>query len=205
MKNEAWSFPFFRYSREGEFLNTTGKPTSLAVGSSIPLPPAAGGWGIFDPRPVYSVGLSGLLAGGAEEEAAWSERRFAAKFFPSHGGAPWSFVVESSSSLSSLDLRSGEFVAPSPASAWRSRQISSNKKKEVMLLLAVKMVVRDVSSLELATGDFPSVEGLRLIQAIKGRSGGGAPPAASGSPSASGSRGPCCIFPLLLERSVRTG
>jgi hypothetical protein len=65
------------------------------------------------------------------------------------------------------------------------------KDEEVMWSLATKMVVRGVRSQELATSDFPPAEGLYLIQAIKGCSGGGAPP------STSGSRGLGCIFFLL--------
>ena len=190
-------------------MNTTGKSTSLAVGSSIPCPPAAasaaGGWGIVDPRPVYSVGSSRLLAGGAEELAALSARRFGTRPVLSGGGAPRSSAVEASSSPSSQLFGSVELVTPSPASAWRSSRSSLNKKEERMLNLAMKMVVRGVGSLEPATGDFPSAEGLGLNQAIEGHSGGGAPPAASCSSSTSGSRGPRCNFFFLLDLSVRTG
>jgi hypothetical protein len=108
-----------------------------------------------------------LPAGGAEEAAVRLARCFAAKLILSSGGALWSPAVESSPSPSSQVLGSIEFVNPSPALVWQSIR-SSLKKEEVMWCLAMEMVVQGVGSLELATGDFPSTEGMYLIQAIKG-------------------------------------
>jgi hypothetical protein len=58
-------------------VTTSVPPTSPASIRSIPHPPAAapaaGGWGIDGSRRVYSVGCSGVAAGGAVEAAAWSD------------------------------------------------------------------------------------------------------------------------------------
>ena len=54
-----------------------------------------------------------------------------------------------------------------------------------------------------ATGDFPSAERPYLIQAIERCSSGGAPLAASGSSSTSGSGGPVCNISFSLDLYVR--
>jgi hypothetical protein len=180
----------------------------LAVGSSIPPPPAAapaaGGRGIVDPRLVHSVGYSRWPAGGAEKVVVRSAWRFEMELVLFDGGALRSSAVELSSSPSSRIRGSVEFVKPSPAAAWRSSRSSKNKEKEVMRSPAMEVGCGGVSSQELATGDFPSAEGLHLIQAIKGCSGGGAPLAASCSSSTSGSSGHDCNLFFFLNLSVRT-
>jgi hypothetical protein len=121
------------------------------------------------------------------------------------GGALRSSAVELSSSPSSRIRGSVELVKPSPAAAWRPGRFVLNKEKEMKWSLAMEMEGRGVSSLELASGDFPAAEGLYLIQAIE-RYGGGAPPAASSSTSTSGSSGLICNFYLLkLDLYVRMG
>ena len=119
-------------------------------------------------------------------------------------------VVELSTSPSSWVFGSVELGSPSPATAWRLRRIFELNKEEVRCGLAVKMLGYGVGSLEPATGDFPSAQGVLLIQAIEGSNGGGAPPASSwSSSSSSGSRGswswgPACNFNLVLDLSVRS-
>jgi hypothetical protein len=134
--------------------------------------------------------------------SAW---RVATDLVPFDGGALRSFAVEIPSFPSSRVYGSVEFVKPYPASLWRPARNLLNKEKEKKWSLAMKMESRGVSSLELATGDFPAAEGLYLFQAIERYGGGGAPPAASSSASSSGSSGADCNFSLLLDLSVRTG
>ena len=177
----------------GVFLNRARRSTSHAGGASIPCPPAAasaaGGWGIGVPRPVHSVGISGWPAGGAEEEVVRSARRFVEELTLSGGGALWSSAVEFPHSPSSRIPGSVEFVSPSPALAWRSGRIVKEKKKGVIRSLAMELTACGVGSLEPATGDFPSVQGMHPNQVFEGCRCGGAPPAASRSSSTSGSTG----------------
>jgi hypothetical protein len=132
------------------------------------------------------------------------------ELFPSGDGSLRGAVVELSTCSSLGVSGSVEFGSPSPAMAWRLRWILKTNKVEVMCGLAVKMCGHGVGSLEPATGDFPSAEGVLLIQAIERSNGGGAPPAALwSSSSSSGSRGsrswgPVCIFNLVLDLSVRS-
>ena len=132
-----------------------------------------------------------------------SARRFVVKLILSGGGVLRSAAVESSPSPSSRVFGSVGFGFPSPVSAWRSSRRSELLKMEVVFDLAMKMVARGVGSLEPATGDFPSAEGLLSIQAIKECSGGGAPPAASGSSSTSGSSGLICNFSFCRDLVVK--
>lgn len=134
--------------------------------------------------------------------SAW---RCSADLVPSGGGALWSSTAEIPPFPSLRLLGVAVLVKPSPAPVWRPSRNLFNKEEAVSWSLAMKMEGRGVSSSELATGDFPSAEGLYLIQAIKRYGGGGAPPAASSSSSSSGSRGPGCNFYLSLDLSVRTG
>jgi hypothetical protein len=69
-----------------------------------------------------------------------------AELFLSGGGALWGATVELSPFPSSRISGSVEFFCPSPALAWRSRQIPSNKKKELMFGFAMKMMDRGVGS-----------------------------------------------------------
>ena len=179
-------------------------PSERSISPPPAAAPAAGGWGIGAPWPVHSAGDLGCLS------AAFRRRRcgrcgvLVAELFLSGGGALCGAMAELSPSPSSRIFGSLEFVCPSPALAWRPRRIpSNNKKKEFVFGLTMKMMDRGVGSQEPATGDFPSAEGLLLIQAIKRRNGGGAPPASSTSwSSTSGSFGPVCIFYLILDFSV---
>ena len=193
-KKAAWSFPFPATVGRGEFVNQTRRTTSLAVGSSISCPPAAGGWGIGDPRPIYSVGFSRWPAGLAKEVVLRSARRFGEKLILSGGGALRSSAVEPSPYPSSKIAGSAELLFPSPAPAWRSGRFVLKLLKAVMWSLAMEMTSCGVGSPEPATGDFPSAKGLHLNQAFEGCNGGSTPPAASGSSSTSGSRGPDCNF-----------
>lgn len=81
--------------------------------------------------------------------------------------------MESSSSPSSRVFGSVEFVKPSPDPAWRSVRNSSNKEGAVVFGFALKMAAQGVGSTGPVTGDYPSAEGLHLIQAIRGCSSGG--------------------------------
>jgi hypothetical protein len=76
--------------------------------------------GIVDSRLVHSVGSSRKLAGGAQEEVVWPARRCGAELIPFDGGALRRAAVEVRSSSSSRVFGCGEFVVPSPESAWRS-------------------------------------------------------------------------------------
>ena len=161
--------------------------------------------GIVDPRPVYSVGSFRWPVGGAVEVGARSARRCPADLIPFDGGALRCSAVEIPPFRSSRVFGSDEFLKPSPASAWRRRRDLFNKEEAEVWRSAMETQGGGVGSQELATGDFPTVEGLYLIQAIKRYGGGGAPPAASSSSSTSGSGGPCCNFSFVLDLSVRTG
>ena len=132
------------------------------------------------------------------------------ELYPSGDGSPWGAVVELSTLSGSRIHGSGEFGSPLPAMAWRLRRFLQPNKMEVVCSFAVKMMVHGVGSSEPATGDFPSAEGVLLIQAIERSNSGGAPPAASWSSSSTsesrGSRswGPVCNFNLVLDFSVRS-
>jgi hypothetical protein len=191
----------------GVFLKPYRRSNSLAVGSPIPPPPAAApaarGWGIVDRRLIHSVGFSRWPAGGAEKEVVWSAWRFAAELILFDGGALRSSAVELSSSWSLRIRGSVELLKPSPALVWRLGRFVLDMEKEMERSLAMEMEGRGVSSLELASGDFPAMEGLYLIQAIE-RYGGGAPPSASSSTS--GSSALICNFYLFkLDLYVRMG
>ena len=194
--------------RDGRFLKLSRRSTSLAAGSSIPrspsVAPATGGRGIVDPRLVHSVGSSRRPVGGAVEAVVRSARRVLADLVPFDDDALRSFVVEIPPFPSSQIFGSAVLIKPSPAMAWRPGRNLLNKEKTLLRSFVLEMQGRGVSSQELATGDFPSAEGLYLIQAIKRYGGGGAPPAASSSSSTSGSRGHRCNFLLFLGLSVRT-
>jgi hypothetical protein len=134
----------------------------------------------------------------------WSVRRFEAELVLFDGGVLRSSAVELSSSWSLRIRGSVELLKPSPALAWRLGWFVLDMEKEVERSLAMEMEGRGVSSLELASGDFPATEGLYLIQAIERYGGGGTPPAASSSTS--GSSGLICNFYLFkLDLYVRMG
>ncbi|KAK1687174.1 hypothetical protein QYE76_048022 [Lolium multiflorum] len=113
------------------------------------------------------VGLCRWPAGGAEKEVVWSVWRFEAELILFDGGALRGSAVELSSSWSLRIRGSVELLKPSPALAWRLGRFVLDMEKEVERSLAMEMESRGVSSLELASGDFPATEGLYLIQAIE--------------------------------------
>jgi hypothetical protein len=131
------------------------------------------------------------------------------ELFPSGDGSLRGAVVELSTCSSLGVSGSVEFGSPSPAMAWRLRWILKNKE-EMLSGFAVVMEGHGVGSSEPASGDFPSAEGVLLVQAIERSNGGGAPPAASWSSSSSSgfsgswSWGPVCNLNLVLDLSVRS-
>ena len=193
-------------------MNPPGIPPRSPSERSISPPPAAapaaGGWGIDDPRLVHSVEFLGCWSAALRRRRCGRCGVLVAELSLSGDGSLRGAVVELSTSPSSWVFGSVELGSPSPATAWRLRRIFELNKEEVRCGFAVKMLGYGVGSLEPATGDFPSAQGVLLIQAIEGSNGGGAPPAASWSSSSlSGSRGswswgPACNFILVLDLSV---
>jgi hypothetical protein len=106
-----------------------------------------------------ALGLSWSLAGSAEEEAARSTRRFESKISLSGDGAPRSPVVMSSSSPSFRVCGSGEFGLPSPRQRGGRSGVSRIRRggyEESGDGVGVRWC--NISSQELATGNFPSAE-----------------------------------------------
>jgi hypothetical protein len=144
----------------------------------------------------------GSSTSGAVEAVVRSAWCVAADLIPFDGGALRSFVVEIPPFPNSRFFGSVMFVKPYPAMAWRLGRNLFNKEKDVIWSFAMEMLGCGVGSQELETGDFPSAEGMYLIQAIKRYSGSGAPPAASCLSSISGFRGRLCNFAVVLGLSV---
>ena len=104
------------YSGSGEFLKTPANPPRSPSDRSIPpspaAAPAAGGWGIGDPRLVHSVGFVGRLSVALRRR--WCDRCgvLAVGLILSDGGAFRSAAVESLPSPSSRMRGFFEFVVP---------------------------------------------------------------------------------------------
>ena len=104
------------YSADRRFLGEN-RATKLAAGDPwFPRPPAAasaaGGRGIHGSRRVHSLGVCGVLAGGAGVEAAVSVGLLVAAVFPSVGAAPVELRRGSGAPSSSAALRSAREDIP---------------------------------------------------------------------------------------------
>ena len=121
------------------------RATKLAAGdppdsSLSAAAPAAGGWGIDGSRRVYSLGVRGVLAGGAVEVAAWPERLLVAAALSSVLGGPVdalgrSAVAGASAALQGRGVPSLELVAVVAASALVHGVLCLASRCKVVLLL----------------------------------------------------------------------
>ena len=166
MSLDPYTFPAI--VPEGEFLNSPVRSTSPPQIRRFPPYPAAGGWGNGGSRCVYSVGLCGWPAGGAEVTAAWSEWRLGAVSVFVAGGTPG---------------RSTAMLPPSPrlqvpGAAWRGfpSPVSVERRSRVMNNWKMLIWGKSTDSTEQDGGssgprsdDFPSAEGLCPVQ---GQGGG---------------------------------
>jgi hypothetical protein len=193
-------------------LRTPSLPTLLAVDPWNPPPPpaapAAGGWGFHGSRPVYSVGVGLVPAGGVAEAGRLSAWSLVSAGSPSGDGAPRSFLVKRLTSSSLEVLGSGELGVPRPGSTWRRFRWLNKKRKMVSGYSASSATSSAVGSSDSAFGDFPLALGLALIQGVLRSSGSGAPPARlvlrRGRGPEEVDRGLLCIFKIFLDLSVRT-
>jgi hypothetical protein len=180
------------------------RPTSPPLNRWIPHPLAAAtaarGWGIPDPRCVYSVGSAGCPAGGVVEAAARPERLLVAALVPSGGGASRSAAAERSSSSRSRILGSVRRGFPSPDPEWRRIRSSSLKKMVVRRCCAASALVQGLGVRRLPSCRGAASKPRYVVEQWQRRATGPFWPSAR-----SGSRGPSCNFPLFLGLSVRIG
>ena len=135
-------FPHLQWNRRflGSPCATSSPPADPFDPSPSAAASAAGGRGIDGSRRVYSLGVRGVLAGGAVVVAAWLEWLLSAAVLPSASGSPVEALGGSGAFWVPAALRSRRALLPEPPSVMAVVALGSGilrpPSRRVDLLLA---------------------------------------------------------------------